>query len=106
MSRNSPSPIRAGIYARVSTDRQADEKTIESQVADLRARVAADGLGLDDELCFIDERFSGATLVRPGLERLRDVAYAGGLQRLYVPSPDRLARRYAYQVLLIEELQK
>src|SRR5262249_9456974 len=46
------------------------------------------------------------TLVRPGLERLRDMAYAGGIDRLYVHAPDRLARKYAYQVVLVEELQR
>jgi len=57
-----------------------------------------------DVLRFIDDGYSGSTLVRPALERLRDVAYAGGIDRLYVHSPDRLARKYAYQVLLVDEL--
>ena len=56
--------------------------------------VPGDGLVVDDELRFIDDGYSGSTLVRPALERLRDVAYAGGIDRLYVHSPDRLARRY------------
>lgn len=55
---------------------------------------------------FIDEGYSGATLVRPGLERLRDVSAAGGLERRYVHSPDRLARKYAYQVLLMDEFHR
>jgi site-specific DNA recombinase len=45
-------------------------------------------------------------LVRPALERLRDQAAAGAVDRLYVYSPDRLARNYAYQVLLLEEWQR
>ena len=53
---------------------------------------------------FIDDGYSGATLVRPALERLRDLAAAGGVDRVYVHSPDRLARKYAYQVLLLDEL--
>jgi site-specific DNA recombinase len=57
-------------------------------------------------LSFVDEGYSGSTLVRPALERLRDVAAAGGLDRLYVHSPDRLARKYAYQVLLVDELRR
>jgi len=100
------STIRAAIYARVSSDQQAQEQTIESQVAALRERVASDGLILDDELCFLDDGVSGSTLMRPSLERLRDTAYVGGFQKLYVHSPDRLARRYAYQVLLVDELKK
>jgi site-specific DNA recombinase len=98
--------IRPAIYARVSCEQQAQQSTIDSQRAALEERVQADGLTLDCELCFVDDGFSGSTLVRPALERLRDVAWAGGFTRLYVHSPDRLARKYAWQVLLVEELQK
>ena len=98
--------IRPAIYARVSCEQQAQQSTIDSQRAALEERVQADGLTLDCELRFIDDGFSGSTLVRPALERLRDVAWAGGFTRLYVHSPDRLARKYAWQVLLVEELQK
>ena len=91
-------------YARVSSDRQAKSGTIESQIAALRERIAADGQELVDEMIFIDEGVTGATLIRPQLERLRDHAALGLIERLYVLSPDRLSRRYAYQVLLIEEL--
>src|ERR1700730_12224647 len=99
-------PIRAALYARVSSEQQALQSTIGSQIAVLQERVRADGLDLDEELCFIDDGYSGGTLVRPALERLRDVAWAGGFTRLYVHSPDRLARKYAWQVLLVEELQR
>ena len=98
------SALQAAIYARVSSEQQAEARTIASQVAALRARVLADGLTLTEELAFIDEGYSGATLVRPALERLRDLAAAGGVDRVYVHSPDRLARKYAYQVLLLDEL--
>jgi site-specific DNA recombinase len=54
----------------------------------------------------IEDGYSGATLVRPGLERLRDVVAAGGIDRLYVHAPDRLARQYADQVLLVDEVQR
>lgn len=102
-----PQPaVRAAIYARVSCEQQAQQSTIASQVTALRQRVLADGLLLEDELCFLDDGYSGSTLIRPALERLRDVAWAGGFQRLYVHSPDRLARKYAWQVLLVEELQR
>ncbi|MCI0642689.1 MAG: recombinase family protein [Gemmataceae bacterium] len=98
---------RVALYARVSSARQADELTIQSQVAALRQRIAADRCKLEPELCFLDEGFSGSTMLRPALERLRDLAYSGVIDRLYVHSPDRLARRYAYQVvLLMEELNK
>jgi len=106
MTSVSSSPIRVAVYARVSSEHQAQQQTIESQVAALRERVAQDGHALDDELCFLDDGVSGSTLMRPALERLRDVAYVGGFQKLYVHSPDRLSRRYAYQVLLVDELKK
>jgi site-specific DNA recombinase len=95
-----------GIYARVSSEQQARAGTIASQIAALRQRVAAEGHSLSDELCFIDDGYSGGTLVRPALERLRDVAAAGGIDRLYVLSPDRLSRKYAYLVILLEEWQR
>ena len=98
--------IRAAIYARVSSDQQTRQGSIESQIVALRERVQADGLTIEDELCFLDDGYSGSTLLRPALERLRDIAWAGGFQRLYVHSPDRLARKYAWQVLLVEELQR
>ncbi|MGH2522899.1 MAG: recombinase family protein, partial [Anaerolineales bacterium] len=94
------------MYARVSSERQAEAHTVASQVAALRERIARDGLHLSDELQFIDEGYSGAALVRPALERLRDVVAVGAVDRLYVHSPDRLARKYAYQVLLVDELQR
>jgi site-specific DNA recombinase len=96
-------PTQAALYARVSSDQQSEAKTIESQVADLRTRIAATGVTLSPELEFIDNGYSGATLIRPALERLRDVAAAGGIAQLYVHCPDRLARNYAHQVLLLEE---
>ncbi|MCI0357111.1 MAG: recombinase family protein [Planctomycetaceae bacterium] len=98
--------VRAALYARVSSEQQAQEETIASQVAALRERIAADGLTVEEELCFLDEGYSGSTLVRPALERLRDLAAAGAFARVYVHSPDRLARKYAYQVVLVEELRR
>ncbi len=98
--------LPVAIYARVSSDQQTEAHTIASQLSALRTRVAADGFALPDEMQFRDEGYSGATLVRPGLERLRDLVAAGGVERLYVHSPDRLARKYAYQVLLMDEFQR
>src|SRR5437868_1839446 len=94
---------QVALYARVSSEQQNEARTIESQIADLRARIAATGANLPAELEFIDNGCSGATLIRPALERLRDVAAAGGIDQLYVHCPDRLARNYAHQVLLLEE---
>lgn len=97
---------QGAIYARVSSEQQAEANTIASQIVALRERVADDGLVLNPEMEFIDEGYSGASLIRPGLERLRDWAASGLFDRLYVHSPDRLARKYAYQVLLVDELQR
>ncbi len=98
--------LRSAIYARVSSEQQAQAGTIESQVEALRKRVVEDGLDLESELEFVDAGYSGATLVRPALEKLRDMAAVGCLDRLYVHSPDRLSRKYAYQVLLVDELKR
>ena len=97
---------QVALYARVSSEQQAEAKTIESQLAEIRARITADGFEQNRVLEFVDEGYSGSTLVRPALERLRDVAAAGGLDRLYVHCPDRFARNYAYQVLLLDELNQ
>src|SRR3954463_5138911 len=98
--------LAVAMYARVSSDQQTQAQTIASQVAALRDRVTADDCVLLPECEFIDDGYSGATLVRPGLERLRDLCANGGVERLYVHSPDRLASKYAYQVLLIDEFQR
>jgi site-specific DNA recombinase len=98
-------PIQAALYARVSSVHQAEAHTVASQVAAWCERIAAEGLALPEALQCIDEGYRGATLVRPALERRRDLAAAGALDRLYVPSPDRLARKYAYQVLLVDKFQ-
>jgi len=95
---------QVALYARVSSEQQAEAKTIESQLAEVRAQIAADGFDVQAVLEFVDEGYSGSTLVRPALERLRDVAASGSIDRLYVHCPDRFARNYAYQVLLLDEL--
>ncbi|QUN32427.1 recombinase family protein (plasmid) [Cupriavidus sp. KK10] len=92
------------LYARVSSEQQSKRGTIDSQIAALKERIQADGAQIVEDLCFIDAGVSGATLVRPQLERLRDAAALGTIDRLYILSPDRLARKYAHQALLMEEL--
>ena len=80
---NTPPPSN-GSYARTSSDQQARDRTIESQLEALRQRAHADGVELLPELRFIDDGYSGAELQRPALERLRDTAAAGALDRLYI----------------------
>ena len=99
-------PVRAAIYARVSSDQQAERHTIGSQVQGLLARAAADGHEVTAELRFLDDGHSGASLVRPALERLRDLVAMAAIDVIYVHAPDRLARSYAHQAVLIEEFRE
>lgn len=96
--------MRVALYARVSTEAQEARGTIGSQLEVLRKRVATEGQELVAEYC--DEACSGARLDRPGLDQLRDAAEAGQLDAVWCLSPDRLARRYAYQVIVIDELSR
>ncbi len=96
----------AAIYARVSSDRQKENHTIASQLAALTEYAGAHGYLVPAAWRFQDEGYSGATLLRPGLEALRDLAAAGRLEAVLIYSPDRLSRKYAYQVLLAGELSR
>ena len=96
----------AAIYARVSSEKQKDENTIASQTAALVEFAANNDFSVSVDSIIEDAGFSGATLVRPGLEKLRDLAAEGQIQAVLIHSPDRLSRKYAYQVLLTEELAR
>jgi site-specific DNA recombinase len=91
------------LYARVSSERQVQQATIESQLAALRKRAAQEGCVVLPNDEYVDNGHSGSTLRRPALERLRDRVAQGAVDLIYVHSPDRLARRHAHQVLLLEE---
>src|SRR5262249_53959523 len=97
---------RAALYARVSTDKQEREETVASQVDLLRQTAATRGYEILPGNVFIDDGVSGTRLDRPALERLRDLAAEGVFDVVLVTAPDRLARRYAYQVVLVEELTR
>jgi len=97
---------RVALYARVSTDKQEREETIESQLDALHHAVKSDGYEVPAGGVFVDQHASGARLDRPALDRLRDLAAEGAFDAVLVWSPDRLARRYAYQVVLMEELTR
>ena len=96
----------AAIYARVSSARQKKDETIGSQTAALREHAAQARLDVPAEWVFEDEGHSGATLVRPALEALRDLVAQGCVDVVLVYSPDRLARKFAYQALLLEEFAR
>ena len=96
----------AAIYARVSSEQQREENTISSQTASLIEFAKSHDLEVPKEWVFEDEGYSGATLERPCLERVRDLAAEGQIQVVLAYSPDRLSRKYAYQILLIEEFAR
>ena len=96
----------AAIYARVSSDRQKESGTIASQTAAVRECAQARAYIVPPEWVFEDDGFSGARLDRPGLEAVRDLAAEGRIEAVLVLSPDRLSRKYAYQVLLLEEFAR
>ncbi len=98
-----PSEIRAVLYARVSSDRQEQEETIQSQLAELRAHLSE--AGVVDWQEFTDEGYARDDLRRPSLDRLRDLVAEGGVDRLYVQAPDRLVSG-AKLIILVEEFQQ
>lgn len=96
--------MRIAIYVRVSTQRQAQTQTIEQQLERLRAHLQSQCWELLDENIFRDDGYSGAGLNRPGLDRLRDKVKAAEVDRVLITAPDRLARNYVHQMVLLEEL--
>ena len=94
------------LYCQVSSDKQAQEGTIESQISNLREFAKANHLSIEEDLIFTDNGISGATLMRPALDSLRDKAVSGEVETILVLCPDRLARKYAHQLILIEEFQR
>jgi site-specific DNA recombinase len=95
--------MSVALYARVSTERQKERGTIGSQL-----ELLSGGARRGDDLVaeFVDDGYSGARLDRPALDRLRDAAEAGALDAVLCLCPDRLTRVYAYQVLILEELER
>src|SRR3712207_307238 len=94
------------VYVRVSTQRQAQFQSIEQQLERLRAHLRGQGEELTSENIFRDNGYSGATLNRPGLDRLRDAVRAGKVERVLITDPDRLARNYVQLMVLLEELER
>jgi site-specific DNA recombinase len=98
--------MRIAMYARVSTQRQAQSQTIEQQLQRLQAHCQAQGWQWQEPHVFRDDGYSGATLKRPGLDRLREQVRQAAFDRVLITAPDRLARNYVHQMLLIEELEQ
>ena len=98
--------MRAAIYVRVSTQRQAQAQTIDQQLTRLRTRIREQDWSLEPEHVFVDDGYSGAKLNRPGLDDLRDRAALAEFDVVLITEPDRLARNYVHQMLVLEELEK
>jgi site-specific DNA recombinase len=94
------------IYARVSSDQQVQQGTIDSQLAAVQKFATENGLKVDPDLIFADNGVSGATLARPKLDALRDRAVAGEIDQILILAPDRLARKHSHQLMLVEEFKK
>jgi site-specific DNA recombinase len=97
--------MTAALYARVSSQGQKEDKTIESQIDEVIQYAHKNGFTIPQEWIFKDEGISGSILERPGLEQLRDLAAQGRFEVVLCYSPDRLSRKFAYQALLIEEFK-
>ena len=99
-------PHRTALYARVSSEQQAQHGTIQSQIAAVQEFAASQGIKIDPDLIFADNGVSGTTLARPKLDALRDKAATGEIDQILILNPDRLARKYAHQIMLVEEFKK
>src|SRR6516165_6481069 len=97
--------MTSAIYVRVSTDRQTLAQTIDQQIERLRLHLKSEGQELLAEYLFRDDGYSGATLNRPGLDRLRDRVREATIEHIWITSPDRLARNYVHQMVLLEEFE-
>jgi site-specific DNA recombinase len=98
--------MRAAVYVRVSTPKQVHQQTLEQQLERLRDHLREQGLTLEESLIFRDDGYSGGRLNRPGLDRLRDAIRERRLDLVVLTAPDRLARNYVHQVLLLEEFEQ
>ncbi|HEU5383209.1 MAG TPA: recombinase family protein, partial [Ktedonobacteraceae bacterium] len=98
--------MNIAVYVRVSTQRQAQAQTIEQQLDSLRKHHEAQGLAWQEEYIFRDDGYSGAKLRRPGLDRLREQVGRAAFDKVIITAPDRLARNYVHQMLLIEEFER
>ena len=98
--------MRAALYARVSTDEQAEKYGLSSQLTELGELAAKKSFTVPEGAEFVDDGYSGATLDRPALDRLREAVRARAFDVVLVHDPDRLSRKLAHQLLLVEELER
>jgi site-specific DNA recombinase len=101
-----PAGGRSAVYARVSSEQQEKDETLESQVAAIKAYAREHDVTLVDEDVYSDDGYSGHVLRRPALDKLLDSVYEGRYQQVLIMNPSRLARNYAHQILLMEEFER
>jgi site-specific DNA recombinase len=107
MTTHKQAALRVALYVRVSTSRQVQHQTIEQQLERLHAHVRAQAAWACREAhVFRDDGYTGAALARPGLDRLRDAVKAREVDRVVVTAPDRFARNYVHQMVLLEEFAR
>lgn len=105
-SRHQENNMNIAVYVRISTQRQAQAQTIEQQLDSLRTYYQTQGWPWQEEHIFRDNGYSGAKLHRPGLDQLREQVGRATFDRVVMTAPDRLARNYVHQMLLIEEFER
>ncbi|MCB8951281.1 MAG: recombinase family protein [Ardenticatenales bacterium] len=98
--------MKVAVYVRVSTVNQAQTQTIDQQLQRLCTHIEAQGWPLPDDRIFRDDGRSGASLNRPGLDKLRDAIRWGEVEQVFITDPDRLARKYVHQMILLEEFAR
>src|SRR3990167_6063624 len=99
-------PLQAALYARVSTERQEKEETIESQVAEVKQKIEDDGNILPPKNLFVDDGWTGMMLARPALDAMRDAIKENQIQVVYVYDLGRLSRDFTNQLILLRNFDK
>lgn len=98
--------MKTAIYGRVSTQKQEEEETIVSQIKQLKEYAEKNNIIIMNEDKYIDDGYSGELLNRPGLDKLRDDASRKIFDAVLITCPDRLARKYVHQAIVLEELEQ
>lgn len=97
---------KAVLYARVSSQKQKEDETIESQELILREFAVKEGYQIPESWIFLDNGVSGQSLQRPALDELRDLIRTEPVDAILIYAPDRLARSYPYQLILLDEFRR
>ena len=97
---------KAAIYARVSSKKQKEEETINSQIDVLLQYASNEGYQIPEAWMFLDDGISGEQLQRPSLDEMRDMIRTEPVDAVLIYAPDRLARKYSHQLILLEEFRK